>query len=140
MNGEDADFILKARELITEEHATFAEYMIDLGINAHQCSWGPTWREFLKYAQSGEKGRSAKENVGMLDKQVEDVQSREPFPTLYPGEQEGEDEGEPAHKRRNMKGLTDRAKDNLNYRRETREDKYKNKSTRLAEGGSGVRK
>eukprot|EP00965_Chrysotila_dentata_P022596 748236-Pleurochrysis_carterae.AAC.2 len=112
MNGEDAEFIFKARELITEGHVTFAEYMIDLGINADQRSWGPIWREFLKYAQSGEKGKSAKENVGM-DKQVEDVRSREPFPTLYPGELEGENEGEPGHKRRNIKGLTDRAKDNL---------------------------
>eukprot|EP00965_Chrysotila_dentata_P229481 6197220-Pleurochrysis_carterae.AAC.1 len=138
MNGADAEFIFKARELIKEEHVTFAEHMIDLGINADLRSWGPTWREFLKYAQSGEKGKSAKENVGM-DKHVEDVRRREPYPTLYPGELEGEDEGVTGHIRRNMKGLTDRAKDNL-HKRETREDKYKNKRTRLAEGGSGVRR
>eukprot|EP00965_Chrysotila_dentata_P115588 3819958-Pleurochrysis_carterae.AAC.2 len=109
--------------------------MIDLGINADQRSWGPIWREFLKYAQSGEKGKSAKENVGM-DKRMEDERSTEPYPALYPGQLEGEDEGEPGHIRRKTKGLTDRAKDNL-HKRETREDKYKSKRTRLAEGGSG---
>eukprot|EP00965_Chrysotila_dentata_P117752 3891085-Pleurochrysis_carterae.AAC.1 len=74
-----------------------------------------------------------------MDKRIEDVRSREPYPTLYPGELEGEDESEPGHIRRNMKGLTDRAKDNL-HKRGTREDKYKDKRTKLAEGGSGVRK
>eukprot|EP00965_Chrysotila_dentata_P175318 5787379-Pleurochrysis_carterae.AAC.1 len=39
---------------------------------------------------------------------------RKPHPTLYPGEVEDENEecGEPGHQKRNMRGLTDRAKTN----------------------------
>eukprot|EP00965_Chrysotila_dentata_P168395 5560839-Pleurochrysis_carterae.AAC.2 len=62
MNGEETDAILKARELITERPVTFAEHMIDYGIEAEQHSWNFTWREFLRYAQRGDRGGSAKEN------------------------------------------------------------------------------
>eukprot|EP00965_Chrysotila_dentata_P133712 4422245-Pleurochrysis_carterae.AAC.1 len=63
MNGAESDLIFKAREQVTEEPAMFAEYMIDYGIEATQSTWGSTWKEFLKYAQKGNKGRSAKENA-----------------------------------------------------------------------------
>eukprot|EP00965_Chrysotila_dentata_P110785 3660955-Pleurochrysis_carterae.AAC.1 len=75
-------------------------------------------------------------------RQKEEIRIREPHPTLYPGEVEGENEegGEPGgHRRRNMRGLTDRAKNNQ-HRRERREETYKNKKIRLMEGGNGTRK
>eukprot|EP00965_Chrysotila_dentata_P187422 6172125-Pleurochrysis_carterae.AAC.1 len=141
MNGTEIDLILKAKELITEGPVSFAEHMIDYGIiEAEQHSWGSTWREFLIYAQKGDRGRSAKNNV-RLDEQKEEICIREPYPTLYPGEVEGESEegGETGHQRRNMRGLTDRAKRNQ-QRRARREEGYKNKKIRLMEGGNGTRK
>eukprot|EP00965_Chrysotila_dentata_P039646 1317815-Pleurochrysis_carterae.AAC.1 len=71
MNGAETESILKARDLITEGPVTFAEHMIAYGIEAEQCSWGFTWREFLKYAQRGDKGRSAKENTRIDEKKGE---------------------------------------------------------------------
>eukprot|EP00965_Chrysotila_dentata_P105387 3480323-Pleurochrysis_carterae.AAC.1 len=142
MNGAEADLIFKARELITEEPTTFAEYMIDYGIEATQSTWGYTWKEFLKYAQKGDKGRSAKENT-RIDEQNKEVRNstRETHPTLYPGEVVGEkEEGrEPGQPRRNMRELTDRAKNNQR-RRDRGEDIYKNKKTRLVEEEDGTRK
>eukprot|EP00965_Chrysotila_dentata_P182299 6020120-Pleurochrysis_carterae.AAC.1 len=92
MNGGETDSILKARETtITEGPVTFAEHMIDYGIEAEQHSWSLTWREFLNYAQRGDRGRSAKENV-RIDEQREEIRIRESYPTLYPGEVEGENE------------------------------------------------
>eukprot|EP00965_Chrysotila_dentata_P088727 2929050-Pleurochrysis_carterae.AAC.1 len=114
--------------------------MIDYGIEAEQHSWRFTWREFLKYAQRGDRGRSAKENA-RIDEQKEETRIREPHPTSYPGKVEGEDEesGVPGHQKRNMRGLTDRAKANQ-HRQERREDTYRNKRIRLVEGGNGIRK
>eukprot|EP00965_Chrysotila_dentata_P081584 2693702-Pleurochrysis_carterae.AAC.2 len=85
MNGAEAEFKFKAKELITEGLLTFAEHMIDHGIEAEPHSWGFTWREFLKYAQRGDRGKLAKENVRMNERKDE-MQIREPHPTLYPGE------------------------------------------------------
>eukprot|EP00965_Chrysotila_dentata_P058321 1933845-Pleurochrysis_carterae.AAC.1 len=65
--------------------------------------------------------------------------TRESHPTLYPGKVEGEDEEEPGHQRRNMKGLTDRAKANL-HKRERKQDTYRNKRIRLVEGGNDIRR
>eukprot|EP00965_Chrysotila_dentata_P120543 3986517-Pleurochrysis_carterae.AAC.1 len=65
--------------------------MIDYGIEAEQKSWSFTWREFLNYAQGGDRGKSAKENV-RIDEQKEEIKYRETHPTLYPGEVEGEKE------------------------------------------------
>eukprot|EP00965_Chrysotila_dentata_P098536 3257276-Pleurochrysis_carterae.AAC.2 len=103
MNGEEAEFIFNARELTTEGPVMCAEHMIDYGIDAEQHSWGFTWREFLKYAQTRDRGRSAKENA-RTDEQKYKTRTRESHNTLYPGEVEGEDEEEPGHQRRNMKG------------------------------------
>eukprot|EP00965_Chrysotila_dentata_P062675 2076699-Pleurochrysis_carterae.AAC.1 len=72
-----------------------------------------------------------------MDEQKDETRTRESHPTLYPGEVEGEDEEKPGHQRRNMKGLSDRAKANL-HKRERREDTYKNKRIRLVEGGNGT--
>eukprot|EP00965_Chrysotila_dentata_P025087 831813-Pleurochrysis_carterae.AAC.1 len=142
MNGVEADLILKTRELITEEPAMFAAYMIDYGIEATQSTWGYTWKEFLKYAQKGNKGKSAKENT-RIDEQNKEVRNstRETHPTLYPGEVVGEkEEGrEPGQTRRNMRELTDRAKNNQ-QRRDRGEVIYKNKKIRLMEEEDGTRK
>eukprot|EP00965_Chrysotila_dentata_P118054 3902043-Pleurochrysis_carterae.AAC.1 len=140
MNRTEADSILKARELIMEGPVTFAEHMIDSGIEAEQHSWGFTWSEFLKYAQRGGRGRSAKENA-KIDEQRETTRNRESHPTLYPGEVEGENDecGEPGQQKRSMRGLTDRARTSQ-QRRERRVETHKNKRTRLAEGGHGTRK
>eukprot|EP00965_Chrysotila_dentata_P007043 229319-Pleurochrysis_carterae.AAC.2 len=138
MNGAEAEFLCKAKELITEGPVTFAEHMIDHGIQAEPHSWGFTWREFLKYAQGGDRGRLAKENA-RTNERKEEIQIREPHPTLYPGEVEGEDEVEPGNRRRNVRELTDRAKANQ-HRQERRKHTYRNKRIRLVEGGNGLRK
>eukprot|EP00965_Chrysotila_dentata_P185019 6107846-Pleurochrysis_carterae.AAC.1 len=140
MNGGEADSILKARELITEGPVTFAEHMIDYGLEAEQYSWSLTWREFLNYAQRGERGESAKENV-RIEEQREETRTREPHPTLYPGEVEGENEegGERGQQRRNRRDLTNRARTNQ-HKRERRKETYYGKKMRLIEGGDGTRK
>eukprot|EP00965_Chrysotila_dentata_P159148 5257349-Pleurochrysis_carterae.AAC.1 len=74
-----------------------------------------------------------------MDAQKEETRTREPHPTLYPGEVDGEDEEKPGHQRRNMKGLSDRAKANL-HKRERGENIYKSKRIRLVEGGNGTRR
>eukprot|EP00965_Chrysotila_dentata_P065786 2179315-Pleurochrysis_carterae.AAC.1 len=56
MNGEDAQTIHKARELITESIVTFTEYMKDEGVDGTQNSWAHTWCEFLGYSQRGNRG------------------------------------------------------------------------------------
>eukprot|EP00965_Chrysotila_dentata_P185565 6126475-Pleurochrysis_carterae.AAC.1 len=72
INGAEADLIHRARELTTEGPVTF------------------TWREFLKYAQRGDRGRSAKENA-RIDRHKKETRTRESHPTLYPaGEVVGE--------------------------------------------------
>eukprot|EP00965_Chrysotila_dentata_P107362 3546792-Pleurochrysis_carterae.AAC.1 len=140
MNGEVTDSILKARELITEGPVTFAEHMIDYGIRAEQYSWSFTWREFINYAQRGDRGRSAKENV-RIDEQRKEIRIREPHPTLYPGEVEGEDEegGERAHQRRNNRELTNRARTNQ-HKRERNGETYYDKKMRSIQGEDGTRK
>eukprot|EP00965_Chrysotila_dentata_P167070 5517080-Pleurochrysis_carterae.AAC.1 len=141
MNGAEADYIHKAKvELITEAPVTFAEHMIDDGVEAGQQTWGFTWREFLKYAQQGDRRRSAKENAG-TDRQNEVIRTRESHPTLYPGEVVGESEAsrEPTRHRRNMIELTGRAKTNQ-YKKDRKEETYENKRLRLAEGENGTRR
>eukprot|EP00965_Chrysotila_dentata_P213789 6187837-Pleurochrysis_carterae.AAC.1 len=71
MNGGEIDSILKERELVKEGPVTFADHMTDYGIEAEQHSWNFTWREFLNYAQSGDRGKLAKENV-RIDEQREE--------------------------------------------------------------------
>eukprot|EP00965_Chrysotila_dentata_P168665 5570423-Pleurochrysis_carterae.AAC.1 len=116
--------------------------MIDYGIEATQTTWHFTWKEFLKYAQKGDKGRSAKENARIHEQNKEvRTSTRETHPTLYPGEVVGEkEEGrEPGRQRRNMRELTDRAKNNQ-QRRERGEEIYRNKKIRLMEEEDGTRK
>eukprot|EP00965_Chrysotila_dentata_P114568 3786624-Pleurochrysis_carterae.AAC.1 len=114
--------------------------MIDYGIEAEQHSWSFTWREFLNYAQKGERGGSAKENVKTEEKK-EEIHKREPHPTLYPGEVEGEKEEdrEPGHQRGDRRELTTRARINQ-HRRERREETHNEKKMRLIVGGDGTRK
>eukprot|EP00965_Chrysotila_dentata_P104725 3459026-Pleurochrysis_carterae.AAC.1 len=114
--------------------------MIDYGIEAEQYSWSFTWREFLNYAQRGDRGKSARENI-RIDEQRGRARIREPHPTLYPGEVEGEqvEGGESKHQRRNKGELTNRARVNQ-HRRERREETYYGKKMRLIEGGDGTRK
>eukprot|EP00965_Chrysotila_dentata_P222026 6192721-Pleurochrysis_carterae.AAC.4 len=139
MSGAEADFIYKAKELIREVPVNFAEHMANDGVEAGQQTWGFTWREFPKYAQQGDKGRSAEENAD-TDRQIEETRTKESHPTLYPGEVVGENEasGEPTRHRRNMTELTGRAKANQ-HRKERKEETHKNKRLRLAEGENGTR-
>eukprot|EP00965_Chrysotila_dentata_P131939 4362119-Pleurochrysis_carterae.AAC.1 len=112
MNGVEAVLIHRERELITESTTTFAEHMIDYGLDMQQRTWNDTWKEFLKYAQTGDRGGSVKENARINERRRE-TNPREPHPTLYPGEVEGDKEcKEHGHQRRNMRELTNRAKAN----------------------------
>eukprot|EP00965_Chrysotila_dentata_P049860 1652907-Pleurochrysis_carterae.AAC.1 len=140
MNGTDAATIHKTRELTVGGPSTFAEHMIDYGLDTRQQSWKHTWEEFLKYAQKGDRGSSAKEN-GEISAQRKEVGTREIYPTLYPGEVEGENEiqMEPVRQRRDMRRLTDRAKANQ-QRRERKGETYEGKRTRLAKGENGTRR
>eukprot|EP00965_Chrysotila_dentata_P222748 6193155-Pleurochrysis_carterae.AAC.1 len=117
MSGAEADYIHRAKELIMEAPVTF-----------------------LKYAQEGDRGRSAKENAG-TDGQNEEIWTRESYPKLYPGEVVGENEAsrEPTRHRRNMAELTGRAKANQ-HRKDRKEEKHKNKRLRLAEGENSTRR
>eukprot|EP00965_Chrysotila_dentata_P172966 5708520-Pleurochrysis_carterae.AAC.1 len=85
LNGMDAEKILKAQELAWESKTTFAEHMRDDGIDATQQNWDYTWSEFLLYAQQGDRGDAAKENITINDVETE-RKVRETHPTLYPGE------------------------------------------------------
>eukprot|EP00965_Chrysotila_dentata_P019640 652348-Pleurochrysis_carterae.AAC.1 len=60
MNGAEADLIHRERELITEGPVTFAEHMIDYGVEAGQHSWSFTWRVPKVRAERGQRERSAK--------------------------------------------------------------------------------
>eukprot|EP00965_Chrysotila_dentata_P158828 5246681-Pleurochrysis_carterae.AAC.1 len=132
MNGADATFIHRARELTVEGPSTFAEHMIDYGMDTEQRVWNHTWEEFLKYAQKGHRGSLAKENDAIREQRKE-VSTREEYPTLYPGEVEGENEThmQSDHQRRDTRGLTDRAKANQ-QRRERKDETYEDKRIRLA--------
>eukprot|EP00965_Chrysotila_dentata_P176281 5820634-Pleurochrysis_carterae.AAC.1 len=140
MSGADAAFIHREKERAREGTVTFAEYMIDYGIDASQQTWGNTWREFIQYAQGGEKGRSAGENAG-IDERRREMNSRKSHPTLYPGKVEDEDETHvgTGRQRRNMTGLTDRAKTNQ-YRKERKGETHENKRLRLAKEDHGTRR
>eukprot|EP00965_Chrysotila_dentata_P187915 6172421-Pleurochrysis_carterae.AAC.1 len=140
MSGAEATLIHREREHTVEEPVTFAEYMIDQGIDAEQQTWGSTWNEFLQYAQSGYKGKSARENT-RIDEKRREIGSRESHPTLYPGkvEDENETQEEADRRTRNMRGLTYRAKANQ-YRKERKGETYENKRLRLARGDQGTRR
>eukprot|EP00965_Chrysotila_dentata_P177376 5858146-Pleurochrysis_carterae.AAC.1 len=140
MDGAEVDLIHKAKGLAIEVPVTFTEYMVDYGVDTEQRAWGLTWREFLNYAQQGDRGRSAIENAN-IDMQKEDISTRKAHPTLYPGEVVGENEAstEPVRQRRNMRELTGREKANQ-PRHERKEETYKNKRLRLAEGKDGTRR
>eukprot|EP00965_Chrysotila_dentata_P116415 3848349-Pleurochrysis_carterae.AAC.1 len=141
MSGAEAELIHRARELIMEGPVTFAEHMIDYGVVEGQQTWSFTCKEFLKYAQRGHRGRSARENA-KIGEQKKETSTRESHPTLYPGEVlVGENEGgrEPGRQRRNMRRLTDRAKANQ-HRQERKEETHKNKRIRLANGENGTRR
>eukprot|EP00965_Chrysotila_dentata_P139394 4609130-Pleurochrysis_carterae.AAC.1 len=140
MNGAEAEFRLKARELIMEGPVTFPEHMIDYGVVAGQQTWSCTWREFLKYAQRGDRGRSARENA-RIDEQKKETSTRESHPTLYPGEVVGENEActELGRQRRSIRGLNDRAKAHQ-HRQERKEATRKNKRIRLVKGENGTRR
>eukprot|EP00965_Chrysotila_dentata_P090804 2996672-Pleurochrysis_carterae.AAC.8 len=141
MNGAEAAMIHRARELIVEGPVTFAEHMIDCGMDTRQQTRGYTWKELLKYAQRGDRGRSTKENA-RIDERRKEASIREAYPTLYPGEVEGDKATcmEPGCQRRNMRGLTDRAKANQ-HRRKRKGETHQNKRMRLTktnmvQGGS----
>eukprot|EP00965_Chrysotila_dentata_P114139 3773628-Pleurochrysis_carterae.AAC.3 len=140
MNGAEAAFIHRAREKAREGPNTFAEYMLDFGMDTTQQSWSHTWGEFIKYAQQGDRGRLAKENEGIsvLRKKVD---TRETHPTLYPGEVEGENEtcAETGCPGMDMSGLSDRARANQ-HRKERKGETHKEKRKRLAKGEYGTRR
>eukprot|EP00965_Chrysotila_dentata_P025443 845662-Pleurochrysis_carterae.AAC.3 len=140
MNGAEAELIHRARELVMKGPATFADHIVDYGVEAGQQTWSFTRREFLKYAQKGDRWRSAKENA-RIDEQKKETSTRESHPTLYPGEVVGEDGARPelGRQRRNMRGLTDRAKANQ-HRQERKAETHQNKRIRLAKGENGIRR
>eukprot|EP00965_Chrysotila_dentata_P114722 3791689-Pleurochrysis_carterae.AAC.1 len=76
-----------------------------------------------------------------MDAHKEEIRLREPYPTLYPGEVEGENEegGESENRRRDRRELTDRARTNQHKRERRRETHYE-KRMRLIEGGDSTRK
>eukprot|EP00965_Chrysotila_dentata_P205272 6182862-Pleurochrysis_carterae.AAC.1 len=138
MEGAEVDLIHRAKEQVREVPVTFMEYMVDYGIDTEQQTWGLIWKEFLKYAQQGDRGRAAEENA-CIDTQREHIRTRESHPTLYPGEVVGESGVGTVHKRRNIREFTGRAKANQ-QKREKKEENNRNKRIRLAEGANGTRK
>eukprot|EP00965_Chrysotila_dentata_P224497 6194204-Pleurochrysis_carterae.AAC.2 len=113
--------------------------MRDYGVDARQQIWDYTWKEFLKYAKQGDRGRTAVENAGTNAERTEAC-SREPYPTQHPGEVGGGAEAskEIRHQRRNMRGLTDRARTNQ-HKQGIRDDTHKGKRIRLANREIGAR-
>eukprot|EP00965_Chrysotila_dentata_P261211 6214177-Pleurochrysis_carterae.AAC.6 len=101
--------------------------MRDKSIDAQQQTWGHTWREFLNYAQRGDRGREANENVRMSEETIEaNDRGREPYPTFYPREVVGatEDCEERGCPRKNMERLTVRARNNK-HRQEQKDERHK---------------
>eukprot|EP00965_Chrysotila_dentata_P043842 1457364-Pleurochrysis_carterae.AAC.1 len=85
MDGTNAKIVHEMREILMERTATFTEHMRDYGVEADPQSWGEIWREFLTYAQQGNRGEAAKENAPIGEIITEET-IRESYPTLYPGE------------------------------------------------------
>eukprot|EP00965_Chrysotila_dentata_P031065 1034901-Pleurochrysis_carterae.AAC.1 len=139
LKGIDANRICKEQSYVRESKTTFAEHMIDHGIDATQKTWDHTWREFLSYAQQGDRRETTKENV-MIYGGEDRVQDREAHPTLYPGEVVGalETEREIRTRGRNMTHLTERARNNK-HKQERKGETHTEKRTRLAKGGEGTR-
>eukprot|EP00965_Chrysotila_dentata_P233290 6199508-Pleurochrysis_carterae.AAC.1 len=92
-------------------------------------------------AASGQREISQRECRHRQDMQKEDIHTRESHPTLYPGDMVGENEAsmDPVRQRRNTIELTGRAKANQ-QRQERKEEIYKNRRLRLAEGENGTRR
>eukprot|EP00965_Chrysotila_dentata_P155727 5146486-Pleurochrysis_carterae.AAC.1 len=67
--------------------------MRDYGVEAEPQSSGEIWREFIAYAQQGNREDAASENTP-IEKVTIEENNREPFPTLYPGEVVGEMESD----------------------------------------------
>eukprot|EP00965_Chrysotila_dentata_P013148 433479-Pleurochrysis_carterae.AAC.1 len=61
MDGTNARIIHQTRELLMERTATFTEHMKDYGVEADPQSWGEIWKEFLEYAQRGNREEAASE-------------------------------------------------------------------------------
>eukprot|EP00965_Chrysotila_dentata_P224489 6194199-Pleurochrysis_carterae.AAC.2 len=141
INGADAQTVHKARELITESIVTFTEHIKDDGVDGTQKSWNHTWCEILRYAQWGERRRTAKENARSRSEETDETRVKEPCLTLYPGEVVGDKETnkEIERRRQNMGQLTDRAKNNK-HRQERRNETQREKRMRLAKGENGTRK
>eukprot|EP00965_Chrysotila_dentata_P262187 6214496-Pleurochrysis_carterae.AAC.2 len=139
LNGEDADKTHKEREFVRESTTTFAEHMRDDGIEATQETWDHTWREFLSYAQRGDRKDTARENV-MINSEGDTTHEREPYPTLYSGEVVGrtEEDGEIRTRGRNMARLSETARNNK-HKQERKGETYGEKRARLAKGGEGSR-
>eukprot|EP00965_Chrysotila_dentata_P026314 872136-Pleurochrysis_carterae.AAC.4 len=140
MNGADAQTIHKARDLIAESIVTFTEHMKDEGIDGTQKCWNHTWHEFLRYAQRGERGGTAKENVRIRE-ETDEIRVREPYLTLYPGEMVGNAEtnrGIGRCRQKNMGQLTDCARNN-EHRQERRNQTQREKRMRFAKGENGTK-
>eukprot|EP00965_Chrysotila_dentata_P118790 3927968-Pleurochrysis_carterae.AAC.1 len=139
MDGTNARIIHQMRELLMERTATFTEHMKDYGVEADPRSWGGIWKEFLEYAQQGNREEAASENASIEEVALE-TNNREPYPTLYPGEvvEEAGYGGDTERRRRDMQALTNRARTNQ-HKRERKEETHKEKRLRLAKEETGTR-
>eukprot|EP00965_Chrysotila_dentata_P015316 506666-Pleurochrysis_carterae.AAC.1 len=122
-----------------ERTATFTEHMKDYGVEEDPQSWGEIWKEFLEYAQRGNREEAASENASIEEKIIE-TNIRESYPTSYPREVVGEagNGGVTERRRRDMQVLTNRARTNQ-HKRERKEETHKEKRTRLAKEETGTR-
>eukprot|EP00965_Chrysotila_dentata_P254142 6211777-Pleurochrysis_carterae.AAC.5 len=112
----------------------FAEHMrAGYGLEARQQTWGHTWGALLKCTTDTLNVKETEENSA--------VNTRESYPTLYPGEVIGEGEAckKSGHRGRNMEGLTHRAKTNQCRQERKYEMTHKNKRIRLAKGRKDIR-
>eukprot|EP00965_Chrysotila_dentata_P078715 2594786-Pleurochrysis_carterae.AAC.1 len=121
-----------------ERTATFTKHMRDYGVKANPQSWGEIRREFLKYAQQGNREAAAAENAPIKEKAIE-TNIREAYPILYPAEILGEAEngGDTGRRRKDMQALTTRARTNQ-HKRERKKETQKEKRIRLAKGETGT--
>eukprot|EP00965_Chrysotila_dentata_P078985 2604930-Pleurochrysis_carterae.AAC.2 len=113
--------------------------MSDNGVDASQQSWDHTWSEFLTYAQRGDRGETAQENV-TINRGGDEINARESYPTLCPGEVVGREEIGviTGHWGRNMAQFTKRARDNK-HKQERKGETHRDKKARLAKGAKGTR-
>eukprot|EP00965_Chrysotila_dentata_P032843 1094914-Pleurochrysis_carterae.AAC.1 len=139
MDVTNTRIVHERREAVRERPATFTEHMRDYRVEADPQSWGETWREFLVYAQQGNRGEAALENA-TIEEVIVEANPREPYPTLYPGEEVGgiETDKDTKGRGRNLTELTKRARVNQ-HKQEKKRETHQEKRIRLAKEEAGTR-